>query len=80
MSKFWWFIALFLRYTVGYITFWQLDIVCSPLIFKVKDNLFHFWFTKTTMWNAYAFFFWFMALGYFIPEIVYILRGLYRHR
>ena len=76
MSKFRWFLILFVRYVLTFLGVWQLDILCANLVYPVRDELFYFWFTEMTKWDAYALFFWTLGIGLFIPEIVYILINL----
>jgi len=68
----------FLRHVPFHIGAWQLDILVSPLIWRYRNRWFHFWFTKIRVWDAYALFFWTLALGFFVPDIIWIIRKIYK--
>jgi quinol-cytochrome oxidoreductase complex cytochrome b subunit len=78
MNKLEWAIFLLVRYAIFFVGAWQLDIVCSPLIFQIKDWRFYFWNTSLSYWTVYPLFFWVLTIGAFTPEIFYIARWLWR--
>jgi len=66
-----------LRWTFFLIGAWQLDILVSPLIWELRNEWFYFWFGRITFWDAYALFFWTMAFGFFVIDIIKIIRWLW---
>ena len=81
MSKkkyFLWGLVLLIRYSLFYVGAWQLDIVCSPLIWEVRNRRFFFWSLDWSLsyWTVYPLFFNIMTLGAFLPEIVFVGRWL----
>lgn len=57
---------------------WQLDIVCSPLVFEVRERAFWFLYHKISFWEAYTFFFWGLGLVALAPEIIMVADSLKR--
>ena len=78
-KRFLWVLFLLVRYSLFYVGAWQLDIVCSPLIWQLRDVRFYFWKGSLSYWTVYPLFFSILALGAFLPEIVFVGRWLWRH-
>jgi len=73
-------ILLLLHSAVIFCFAWQLDIVCSPLVFQVRDWRFYFLHFSISFWEAYAFFFWGLGLGAFLPEFLVVGKSLWKAR
>ena len=71
-------ILLLLHSAVIFCFAWQLDIVCSPLVFQVRDWRFYFLNFSISFWEAYAHFFWGLGLGASAPEFLVVGKSLWK--
>lgn len=68
-----------LRHGFFFVGAWQLDILVAPMVFKVRDERFYFLYGSLSNWEVYTLFFTTLAIGFFIPDIIKIIKWFRRY-